>query len=187
MANSVIFSMAPYHVLSYGTLLGTSFWHSFINSPVLFKTVERPAFSAVQSCLFPVYFGLQTALPAVLALSFPGNSLVGVPSGLSGLFHASKRWNSLVPIAIMFFTGLANLVVLQPATAKTMKQRKGQAKRDGKEYYAEGPHSEEMQILNKKFGMLHGISSLLNLATFLATVAYGFTLGTRIQSIADRI
>ncbi|KYK60159.1 hypothetical protein DCS_01294 [Drechmeria coniospora] len=87
----------------------------------------------------------------------------------------------------MFFTGLANLVVLQPATAKTMKQRKGQAKRDGKDYYAEGPHSEEMQILNKKFGMLHGISSLLNLATFLATVAYGFTLGTRIQSIADRI
>lgn len=44
-----------------------------------------------------------------------------------------------------------------------------------------------MQALNKRFGMLHGISSLLNLATIVSTVAYGFTLGARVQSVADRI
>ena len=38
-----------------------------------------------------------------------------------------------------------------------------------------------MRALNKKFGILHGVSSLLNLTTFLAAVAYGFTLGARIQ------
>lgn len=43
-----------------------------------------------------------------------------------------------------------------------------------------------MRALNKKFGILHGVSSLLNLTTFIAAVAYGFTLGGRIQSIADR-
>lgn len=59
-------------------------------------------------------------------------------------------------------------------------------KRDGKEWYAEGPHSDEMKALNKKFGIIHGVSSLLNLGTIIATVAYGFTLGARIQSIADR-
>jgi len=60
-------------------------------------------------------------------------------------------------------------------------------KRDGKEWYAEGPHSDEMQALNKRFGMLHGISSLINLTTFVSAVTYGFTLGARIQSIADRV
>lgn len=35
--------------------------------------------------------------------------------------------------------------------------------------------------LNKKFGKLHGISSLLNLTTFIATVVYGFHLGARLR------
>ncbi|KAG7105583.1 hypothetical protein HYQ44_015041 [Verticillium longisporum] len=38
----------------------------------------------------------------------------------------------------------------------------------------------EMQALNKRFGKMHGISSLLNLGTFIATIAYGFTLGSRL-------
>ena len=61
------------------------------------------------------------------------------------------------------------------------------AKRDGKEWYAEGPHSEEMRALSKKFGILHGVSSLVNLTTFISAVVYGFTLGARIQSVADRV
>lgn len=43
-----------------------------------------------------------------------------------------------------------------------------------------------MRALSKKFGILHGISSLVNLATFISAVTYGFTLGARIQSVADR-
>lgn len=58
-------------------------------------------------------------------------------------------------------------------------------KRDGKDCFAKGPQSDEMKVLNKKFGVLHGVSSLLNLGTFLATFAYGFTLGGRILSVAD--
>ncbi|OAA38890.1 hypothetical protein NOR_06543 [Metarhizium rileyi] len=153
----------------------------------MFKTVERPVFSAIQTKLFPIYFGLQTILPATLALTFPGNALVGVSSGIFGLFEASSRWHSLAPIATMFVTGLVNLVVLLPATVKIMKDRRGQVKRDGKEWYEPGPHSEEMRALNKKFGMLHGISSLLNLATFVSALVYGFTLGSRLQSVLDGV
>ncbi|PNY23282.1 Uncharacterized protein TCAP_06773 [Tolypocladium capitatum] len=180
MAGSILFSVAPYHVISYGTLLGTSFFHSFVNGPVMYKTIDRSAFSAAQTGLFPIYFGLQTVLPVVLALTFPGNTPAGVSSGVSGLLEVSSRWDSLVPITTMFLTGLVNLLVLMPATINTMKERRGQVKRDGKEWYAEGPHSEEMRALNKRFGMLHGISSLLNLATFVSVVTYGFTLGARI-------
>lgn len=181
MATSILKSPAPYHILAYGTLLGTSFFHSFINGPVMFKTVTRHSFSAIQTGLFPIYFGIQTAVPVILALTYPSNALFGIPQGVSGLLHETGRWTSLVPISTIFATGFVNLVFLLPLVNKVMKERRGQVKRDGKEWFAEGPHSEEMKKLNRRFGILHGVSSLLNLATFLAAVAYGFTLGARIQ------
>ncbi|TQV99916.1 hypothetical protein V2A60_005336 [Cordyceps javanica] len=180
MTGSIIASPAPYHILAYGTLVGTSFFHSFVNSPILFKAVERPIFSAFQAKIFPIYFGLQTALPAILALTFPGSTLLATPNGISTLFHESNRWGSLAPIATMFVSGILNLLVLLPASRKVMKQRQGQAKRDGKQWHEEGPHSDEMRVLSKRFGMLHGISSLLNLVTFIGSVTYGFTLGARL-------
>ncbi|KAJ6785725.1 hypothetical protein PWT90_07099 [Aphanocladium album] len=180
MAGSIIASPAPYHIIAYGTLVGTSFFHTFVNSPILFKTAERPVFSAIQSKAFPIYFGLQTALPAILALTFPGSSVLATPNGISTLLHESNRWGSLVPIAAMFVSGALNLLVFLPASKEVMKKRQGQAKRDGKQWYEEGPHSDEMRALSKRFGMLHGISSLLNLAVFIGSVTYGFTLGARL-------
>ena len=53
-------------------------------------------------------------------------------------------------------------------------------KKDGKKSYDSPPQSKEMTALNKKFSMLHGISSLLNLAVFLASVQYGVTLSSRL-------
>jgi hypothetical protein len=96
----------------------------------MFKTVTRTVFSAVQTNLFPIYFGMQTALPVVLALTFPGSTLLGLPSGVTGLLDGAVRWNSLVPIAATFITGLVNLVVLLPATQQVMKDRRGQGKLD---------------------------------------------------------
>ena len=94
----------------------------------MFKTVERPVFSAVQTHLFPVYFGMQTVIPIVLALTFPGSTLTGVSSGVSGLLDVSSRWDSLAPISAMFVSGLVNLTVLLPMTQEVMKQRRGQGK-----------------------------------------------------------
>lgn len=53
-------------------------------------------------------------------------------------------------------------------------------RKDGKKSYDAGPHSQEMQALNKKFSMLHGVSSLLNLGSFIGAVAYGVTLASRL-------
>lgn len=54
-------------------------------------------------------------------------------------------------------------------------------KKDGKKSYDPPPHSREMQALNRKFSMLHGVSSLLNLSTFIAAVTYGVTLSSRLS------
>ncbi|KAG7137131.1 putative mitochondrial outer membrane protein like [Verticillium longisporum] len=206
MAGSIFFSPAPYHIISYGTLLGTTFFHSFVNGITMFRVLERPSFSAAQNALFPIYFALQTALPAILALTYPGSSNpLGVASGLSGLLDESNFRGTLLPIATIFVTGAVNLLVVLPATQKIMAARYAQGlthapqppvlprggaskhmtdsrteKKDGKKSYDPAPHSQEMQALNKRFGKMHGISSLLNLGTFIATIAYGFTLGSRL-------
>lgn len=54
-------------------------------------------------------------------------------------------------------------------------------KKDGKKSYDPVPHSQEMLALNKKFGKMHGISAMLNLGTFISTLAYGFTLASRLS------
>ncbi|KAH9898855.1 hypothetical protein F4778DRAFT_741330 [Xylariomycetidae sp. FL2044] len=178
--SSLLFSPAPYHILSYGTLLGTQVFHSFVNSITSFKVLERPQFAILQRALFPVYFGIQTVTPVLLALTYPGSGgLLGGPTGISGVLHESNRLGVLTPLAIAFSTGLVNLVYLLPETNKITAQRRQQEKKDGKRSWDAPPHSQEMTTLNKKFSRIHGYSSLLNLVTLAATIFYGFTLAAR--------
>ena len=101
---------------------------SFINGIVAFKVLDRPQFAALQSKLFPIYFGMQTAIPAVLALTYPGSrsALGGGSAGIAGVLDAPNRWSVLAPLATMFVTGLANMAFVGPATTKTMRDRKSQ-------------------------------------------------------------
>ncbi|CAK7218660.1 hypothetical protein SBRCBS47491_003582 [Sporothrix bragantina] len=177
---SILFSPAPYHVLSYGALLGTTFFHSFINGFVQFKTLPRPQFAAVQSKLFPIYFGIQSAVPLVLAITYPGGGPHHDAAGITGLLETGNRWGFLVPIATMCASSLMNLLILLPATTKCMAERYSQERKDGKKSYDPAPHSQEMLVLNKRFGKLHGISSLLNLVTFIMAIVYGVSLSGRI-------
>lgn len=77
----------------------------------------------------------------------------------------------------MFVTALVNLVYIGPKTTEVMGLRKHQETRDGKKSYDAGPHSKEMQVLNKQFGILHSVSTLINLAGLGAMVWYGAILG----------
>ncbi|KAL2164594.1 hypothetical protein VTH06DRAFT_3811 [Thermothelomyces fergusii] len=176
------FSPAPYHILSYGTLLGTTVFQTFINGTIAFRVLPRPQFGALMAAVFPVYFALQAGLPAALALTFPGSrSPSGAPGGLAGLLHPSNRWAALAPLAGALACAVGNLVVVGPETTRVMEERRQQERKDGKKAYDAPPHSKEMQELNRRFSMLHGISSLLNLGTLAATVVYGITLSSRLS------
>ena len=140
---------------------------------------------------------VQTVLPTVLALNYPGSR--GTPSSIQGVFAEVNRWSVLVPLGTMFLSGLVNMLYIGPETARVMKLRKHQGNiysiawhrgiiaksisetRDGKKSYDVGPHSTEMQKLNRAFGKLHGISSLINLGALVATIWYGFSLAERIH------
>ncbi|OJJ79415.1 DUF4149 domain-containing protein [Aspergillus glaucus CBS 516.65] len=168
----------PYHVLSYGTLLGVQVYQSFVSGVVAFRALPRPQFAQLQTATFPIYFTLQSALPVVVALTA---SKGGQTLGVSGLLAPENRLNTLLPMATAVVTGLANQFILRPLTMNVMKERKKQETRDGKKSYDPPPHSKQMQALNKKFGKVHGVSSLLNLATLLATVYYGVVIGKQLS------
>jgi hypothetical protein len=123
-----------YHILSYGTLLGSTFFQTFMGGPIAYTCLPKAQFSTLQQKIFPPFFSLQTALPVLLAITWPGEKLAGATgvglvrknAGWRGLLEADNLWTGLVPVAIMFGTALLNLVVLGPATTKVMKERKHQ-------------------------------------------------------------
>ncbi|KAK0935711.1 hypothetical protein LTR29_012713 [Friedmanniomyces endolithicus] len=135
-------SPTSYHLLTYGTLLGSNLFQTFLNGPVSYTALPRPQFSTLQQAIFPPYFTLQSLLPLVLALTWPGDShhTTSTPLGLrgsgdvtgrlnagyAGLLARENFWDALVPIAMMFGTSLLNLAVLGPATTRVMRRRKHQ-------------------------------------------------------------
>ncbi|KAK2734273.1 hypothetical protein FQN57_001735 [Myotisia sp. PD_48] len=175
--------LASSHILSYGTLLGLQTYQTFVGGIIAFKTLPRPQFSTLQSAIFPVYFGLQTALPFVLAITYPGERTIAnsVPKGVVGLLAEDNRVTTLLPILATFLSGLTNSLILRPATARVKRQREHQEIVDKKKYTDAPPHSEKMARLNKSFARLHGISSLVNIVGLAATVYYGTVLAKRLD------
>lgn len=113
-----------------------------------------------------------------MILTYPGG-----PSSLIPSQHTQSSTDRLAftLITTILVTGVVNLAYVGPQTTEVMKLRKHQETRDGKKSYDAGPHSEEMKALNKRFGMLHGISSLVNLVGFLGMCWYGLLLGEGIR------
>ncbi|KAI9929276.1 hypothetical protein ASPWEDRAFT_168884 [Aspergillus wentii DTO 134E9] len=167
----------PFHVLSYGTLLGVQVYQTFVSGIVAFRALPRPQFASLQAATFPVYFSLQSALPVVVALTASkGADAIGV----SGLLAPESR-GTLVPMATVLVTGLINQFILRPRTINVMRERKHQETCDGKKSYDPAPHSKEMMALNKRFGRIHGASSLLNMVSLAVTIYYGAVLSKRIS------
>ena len=174
---SLFNTRAPYHITVYGLLSGTQFFQSFIGSIVAYKVLTRPEFSRLQQKLFPIYFTLQTTLSALLFFTFPGGKTI--TSGFNGA--RSDKWGTFIPLATTFITSSLNLLLIGPATTSIMLERKVQETRDNKKCTDQGPHSEQMEKLNLRFGTLHSLSTLCNLAGFIGTVWYGSTLAKRIR------
>lgn len=128
-------------------------------------------FSTLQKNIFPTYFTLQTVAPALMVLTYP--------SGPSSLWKYKASGDGLAfwLTTTMFATGLINLLYVGPQTTEIMRVRKHQETKDGKKSYDKGPHSKEMEALNRRFGILHGVSSLVNLVGFLGMCWYGVLLG----------
>ena len=107
---SLFTNLAPYHLLLYSTLLGTSLFQTFVNTKVCYNALPRSAFTTLQKRIFPVYFRGQTALILLSAITVP-------PYGLFSLVQNTIDW---VPHAVAGVTAVLNLMVYEPRTRKAM-------------------------------------------------------------------
>ena len=141
-----------------------------------YRALPRPQFSALQKNIFPPYFTLQTLAPLAMWLTYPRSLISALTASSSATSTSSDKLNAYL-ISTMLVTALLNLAYVGPQTTEVMRLRKHQETRDGKKSYDSGPHSSEMQSLNRRFGVLHGVSSMVNLVGFGAMVWYGGVLG----------
>ncbi|KAK9240377.1 hypothetical protein V1525DRAFT_337343 [Lipomyces kononenkoae] len=162
---SVLSTTAPYHLFAYSVLFGSTVYQSFFVGITAYRALPRQYFSALQIKVFPPYFAMQTVVPGFLLLTAP--------------FSIASDKLSLSSLVIAGATGLVNLAYIGPQTVKLMNLRKAQEAKEGKKSYEDGV-SDDMKKLNKKFGIVHGISTIVNLGTLFVTAVYGVVLADAI-------
>jgi hypothetical protein len=116
---SPLFRLAPYHLLSYGTLLGTTLYQTFVVTKVCYQALPMSAFTTLQKRIFPLYFQIHTTLLILTALTLP-------PYGPVSLIQKKKDW---MPLAFATTMAMFNLVKWGPRTQTAMIDRTHQGAR----------------------------------------------------------
>ncbi|KAH7318109.1 hypothetical protein B0I35DRAFT_478646 [Stachybotrys elegans] len=159
--------LAPAHLLVYSSLLGAQLYQSFLLTKIAFQALPRPAFVSLQKRLFPVYFGVQSLLIALTAVTFP--------LGPSALLHRRADWIPLVAAAV---PAALNLIVYGPMTRRIMLQRAQPVPKPAEQEQLLG---QEVAALKKRFSSAHAMSIHLNLITMGATLWYGWRLASALS------
>jgi hypothetical protein len=110
--------LAPVHLLSFSTLLGSQLYQTFIITKVTFKHLPRTPYINLQKNLFPIFFQGQALLLFLTAITLP-------PYGALSLIEHKSDW---IPFAISGFVSGLNLMVFGPRTRQLMLDRVEQGK-----------------------------------------------------------
>ncbi|KAI0468565.1 hypothetical protein F4859DRAFT_506111 [Xylaria cf. heliscus] len=169
--------LAPLHLLSFSTLLGTQLYQTFVVTKICFVSLPRSAFTTLQKRLFPVYFRTQSILLLLTVVTIPSQ-------GPLTLIANKAAW---IPFAVAGTTAALNLLVYGPRTRQIMIDRIHQETRDGLQKQtneaddvAETP-SPEMRRLQRSFSHNHAMSIHLNLLTIGAMLWWGWRLASSLH------
>jgi len=135
----------------YGTLL----YFTFIQAPVLFKSLPRELFGQVQSYLFPAYYWISYICGALLVITY-------------SVIHPLKDYVpqdcvKITALCLMLLFSLGQGLWIGPKVAELRIERQtAEAAKD----------QPKVDELSKAFGKAHGISSLFNLIVIIAGMVY---------------
>src|SRR3970040_1722815 len=134
------------HLFTFVFLYGTLLFFSYVQAPVLFKSLPRETFGLVQSKLFPAYYLISYICGMVLVVTYR-------------LLHPMKSWVSqdcvkITALCLMLLFSVLQGLWIGPKVGQLRVER--QAAEQLKD-------TAKVEALSKKFGKAHGISSLLNL------------------------
>ncbi|KAF8624895.1 hypothetical protein AX15_005763 [Amanita polypyramis BW_CC] len=148
-------------------------WVSFFGGVIAFKALPRQQFGALQHKTFPIYFVLSIVLSSLIIVHW----VFAHPDVVTYIW---RPWVTdvaqLYALLVAFGSQSLNYFVIGPTTSKTMFERYKLEKEEGKNHHGPGV-SDKMKAVNRKFGMLHGISSFFNLAAVIALAFHGLYIG----------
>ncbi|XP_009402510.2 uncharacterized protein LOC135674717 [Musa acuminata AAA Group] len=168
------------HLLAFATAWGAALWVTFIGGIIMFKNLPRHQFGNLQSKMFPAYFTVVSVCAAVSVAAFaylhPWRSASSIDKYQLGFLLSALGFD------------LSNLIVFTPMTIETMKKRH-KVERDlsiGEEIgwsknMEVAKTNPQLAAMNKKFGMIHGLSSLANIMAFGSLAMHSWYLAGKIQ------
>lgn len=142
------------HLLAFGTNLGSTLYTTFILGIVMIKHLPRQTFGKLQSKLFPIYFAWSAVALAVQLLT----------GSVMGLNPKAMQW-----LGASLAAALLNSLLLEPASTGVMFARYKLEKENKRD-------TEDYKKLAKKFGGLHGASSLVNLVVVVGGFVHAYYL-----------
>ncbi|KAI1309921.1 hypothetical protein F5Y03DRAFT_347853 [Xylaria venustula] len=169
--------LAPLHLLSFSTLLGSQLYQTFLVTKITHASLPRSAFTTLQKRLFPIYFRGQSLLLLLTVATVP-------PHGPFTVVADKAAW---IPFAIAGITAILNYTIYGPRTRQIMMERIHQETRDALQKQAtndsassETP-SPEMQSIRRSFARNHAMSIHLNLLTIGAMLWWGYKLASNLN------
>ncbi|KAE8679594.1 Detected protein of confused Function [Hibiscus syriacus] len=168
------------HLLCFATAWGVSLWVIFIGGTIMFKHLPRHQFGNLQSKMFPAYFSLVGVCCAIAAAAF------GYTHPWKSATTAEKYQLGFLVSAFSF--SLINLFVFTPMTLEMMKLRHQVEREQNIGDEVGGSKNEEaaktnprLAAVNKRFGMIHGLSSLANLMSFGCVAMHSWYLAGKLN------
>ncbi|KAH6917428.1 hypothetical protein BKA70DRAFT_334593 [Coprinopsis sp. MPI-PUGE-AT-0042] len=160
------------YLIAWAWVFGMSVWISFFQGFISFRALPRHQFGNLQHKTFPVYFGLSIILTSGLL----GGWVYKNPELLSSLTYVRRAdVAQAYALGTTLLGQASNHFVFTPMATKIMFQRHKLEKDEGVDY--KNPKaSPEMKELSKKFGVLHGVSSLINLFAIIALAFHGLSI-----------
>ncbi|CAN0888849.1 Transmembrane protein 205 [Linum grandiflorum] len=168
------------HLLAFSTAFGAALWVTFIGGIIMFKNLPRHQFGNLQSKMFPAYFSMVGVCCAISVAAFgylnPWQSASTAERYQLGFLLSSFAFN------------LCNLFVFTPMTVQMMKQRH-KIERElniGEEVgwsknLKVAKSDPKLASMNKKFGMIHGLSSLANIMSFGGLAIHSWYLAGKLN------
>ncbi|CAL0300222.1 unnamed protein product [Lupinus luteus] len=168
------------HLLSFSTAFGAALWVTFIGGIIMFKNLPRHQFGNLQSKLFPAYFTLVGVSCAISVASF-------------GYLHPWKTSSTTQRFQLGFLLSafafnLTNLLVFSPMAIEMMKQRHKVERENniggevgGSKNAEVAKSNPKLAAMNKKFGMIHGLSSLANIMSFGSLAMHSWYLAGKLD------
>ncbi|XP_031484768.1 uncharacterized protein LOC116253915 [Nymphaea colorata] len=176
---ALVVSLKLGHLLCFATAWGAALWATFIGGIIMFKNLPRHQFGNLQSKMFPAYFSLIAVCNAISIMAFsylhPWRNSTSTEKLQLGFLASSMLFN------------LSNLFIFTPMTINMMKRRhKVEREANIGEEIGWSKNVEvakanpQLAAMNKKFGMIHGLSSLANIFSFGSLALHSWYLAGKL-------